>query len=148
MERVKVEYEIAWLKEKALDFHAEIKRIIKELNVQFYSRGLNKFMECLQFVYYLLITEQWIVKAISNKCSGSGNKLQQRDEYGDPMHIAQRDISKPLLCHSEFWKQRGGERAYSILQENFFNEISKRYGAKRRESTSRLKYAARAQAEF
>ena len=84
---------------------------------------------------------------MSNKRSGNGNKLQQRNEYGDPMYIAQRNISKPLLCHSEFWKQRGGERSYSTLQESFYSEISKRYGAKRGESTSRLKYTARAQAE-
>lgn len=99
------------------------------------------------FVYYLPITEQWKVKAMSNNLSGKGNKLQQRDEYGYPMYISQMDISKPLLCHSEFWKQRGGERSYSTLQENFYNEISKLYGAKRGESTSRLKYTAQAQAE-
>ena len=99
------------------------------------------------FVYYLPITEQWKVKAMSNSRSRKGNKLQQRDEYGDPMYITQRDISKPLLCHSEFWKRRGGERSYSTLQENFYNEISKRYGAKRGESTSRLKYTTPAQAD-
>jgi len=197
-----MEYKIAWLKEKALDFQTEINRIIKELNVQFHSRGRNKIMECLQFggnrefwsgfpdeeeikcyfqhccyyaikkigfmgtakniicaitvtepnrrnlfIYYLPITEQWRIKAMSNSRSGNGNKLQQRDEYGDPMYIAQRNISKPLLCHSEFWKQRGGERSYSALQENFYQEISKRYGAERGESTSRLKYTALAQEE-
>ncbi len=99
------------------------------------------------FVYYLPITEQWRVKAMSNNRSGNGNKLQQRDEYGDPMYIAQRNIRNPLLCHSEFWKQRGGERSYSILQENFYQGISKRYGAERGGSTSRLKYTAQAQAE-
>ena len=99
------------------------------------------------FVYYLPITEQWRVKAMSNNRSEKGNKLQQRDEYGYPMYIAQRDISKPLLCHSEFWKQRGGGRSYSTLQENFYNEISKRYGAKRGESTSRLKYTTPEQTE-
>ena len=99
------------------------------------------------FVYYLPITEQWKVKVMSNNRSGNGNKLQQRDEYGYPMYMAKRDISKPLLCHSEFWKQRGGASSYSALQENFYNEISKRYGAKRGESTSRLKYTAPEQAE-
>lgn len=202
IERVQTGYKVEWLKEKEYGFQVEINRIVKELNVQFHSRGRNKIMECLQFggnrefwsdfpdeeeiesyfvhcydyavktigfmgtdkniicaitvtesnrrnlfVYYLPITEQWKVKAMSNARSGKGNKLQQRDEFGDPMYMAQRDISKPLLCHSEFWKQRGGERSYSTLQENFYNEISKRYGAKRGESTSRLKYTAQAQAE-
>lgn len=202
IERVQTEYKVEWLKEKALDFQAEITKVIKELNAQFNLRGRNKIMECLQFggnrefwndfpdeeeiesyfvhcydyavktigfmgtdkniicaitvtetnrrnlfVYYLPITEQWRVKAMSNSRSGNGNKLQQRDEYGDPMYMAQMDISKPLLCHSEFWKQRGGERSYSTLQENFYNEISKRYGAKRGESISRLKYTVPEQAD-
>lgn len=201
IERVQTEYEVSWLKEKAVDFQTEISRIIKELNVQFHSRGRNKIMECLQFggnrefwndfpdeeeikcyfqhcydyavktigfmgtykniicaitvtesnrrnlfVYYLPITEQWKVKAMSNNRSGKGNKLQQRNEFGDPMYMAQRDIRKPLLCHSEFWKRRGGESSYSALQENFYTEISKRYGAKRGESTSRLKYTVPEQA--
>lgn len=201
IERVHTEYKVSWLKEKTLDFQAEINRIIKELNVQFHSRGRNKIMECLQFggnrefwndfpgeeeiesyfvhcydyavktigfmrtdkniicaiivteqnrrnlfVYYLPITEWWKVKVISSNRSGNGSKLQQRDEYGDPMYMVQSDISKPLLCHSEFWKHRGGERSYSLLQENFYNEISKRYGAKRGESTSRLKYTVPEQA--
>lgn len=201
IERVQTEYKVEWLKEKAVDFQAEINRIVKGLNVQFHFRGRNKIMECLQFggnrefwsdfpneeeitiyfghcyeyavktigfmgtdkniicaitvtetnrrnlfVYYLPITEQWRVKAMSNDRSGKGNKLQQRDEFGCLIYMAQRDISKPLLCHSEFWKQRGGERSYSILQENFYNGISKRYGAKRGESTSRLKYTVPEQA--
>lgn len=201
IERVQLDYKVKLLKDKALDFQAEINRIIKELNVQFHSRGRNKIMECLQFggnrefwndfpdeeeienyfvhcydyavktigfmktdkniicaitvtetnrrnlfVYYLPITEQWRVKAMSNNRSEKGNKLQQRNEFGDPMYVAQRDISKPLLCHSEFWKQHGGESSYSALQENFYNEISKRYGAKRGESTSQLKYTVPEQA--
>lgn len=202
IKRVQTEYKVEWLKEKALNFQVQVNRIIKELNVQFHSRGRNKIMECLQFggnrefwsdfpdeeeianyfvccygyaiktvgfmgtdrniicaitvteqnrrnlfVYYLPITEQWRAKAMSNSRSRKGNKLQQRDEYGYPIYTAQRNIRKPLLCHSEFWKQRGGERSYSTLQENFYQKISKRYGAARGESTSRLKYTVPEQAE-
>lgn len=99
------------------------------------------------FVYYLPITDKWRVKIISSQRSGKGNKLQLRDEDGEPVYKARRCITKPLLCHSEFWKQRGKEKSYSVLQENFYNEISKRYGAKRGESISRLKYTAPEQAK-
>ncbi len=98
------------------------------------------------FVYYLPLTDKWRVKAMSSQRSDKGNKLQQRTEDGNPVYKLQRDIHQPLLCHSEFWKQRGEERSYSALQENFYNEISKRYGAKRGESISRLKYTVPEQA--
>ncbi len=99
------------------------------------------------FVYYLPITEKWQTKVMSDERNEYGSKLQQTDEFGEPLYIKRLDVENPLLCHSEFWKRRGGERSYSTLQENFYQEISKRYGAERGESTSRLKYTAQAQAE-
>lgn len=99
------------------------------------------------FLYYLPITDKWKVKAISNDKSENGNKLQLRDESGNPIYKTRRYVTKPLLCHSEFWKQRGEEMSYSVLQECFYQTISKRYGAKRGESTSLLKYTTPKQAE-
>lgn len=99
------------------------------------------------FLYYLPITDKWKVKAMGNNKSENGNKLQLRDESGSPIYKSRRFVTKPLLCHSEFWKQRGEEMSYSVLQECFYQEISKRYGAKRGESTSLLKYTTHEQAE-
>ena len=99
------------------------------------------------FVYYLPITDKWKVKAMGNDKSENGNKLQLRDESGNPIYKTKRCITKPLLCHSEFWKQRGEEMSYSVLQECFYQAISKCYGAKRGESTSLLKYTTPEQAE-
>ncbi|MDY2842178.1 MAG: hypothetical protein SOT08_05840, partial [Candidatus Borkfalkiaceae bacterium] len=64
-----------------------------------------------------------------------------------PVYRKRHSDERPLLCHTEFWKQRGGETSYSELQERFYNEISKTYGAKRGESRSRLKHTVPAQAE-
>ena len=99
------------------------------------------------FLYYLPITDKWKVKAMSNDKSENGNKLQMRDQDGNPIYTTIQFITKPLLCHSEFWKQRGEEMSYSVLQECFYQAISKRYGAKRGESTSLLKYTTPEQAE-
>ena len=99
------------------------------------------------FLYYLPITDKWKVKAMSNDISENGNKLQLRDSEGNPVYRTRRFITKPLLCHSEFWKQRGEEMSYSVLQECFYKAISKRYGAERGESTSLLKYTTPEQAE-
>ena len=70
-----------------------------------------------------------------------------RDADGNPIYKTRRFISRPLLCHSEFWKQRGEKMSYSVLQESFYQSVSKRYGAKRGESTSLLKYTTPEQAE-
>lgn len=84
---------------------------------------------------------------MSNNRSEDGNKLQMRTESGNAIYETKHSTNKPLLCHSEFWKQRGEEMSYSVLQECFYQEISKRYGVKRGESTSLLKYTTPEQAE-
>lgn len=91
------------------------------------------------FVYYLPITNSWQRKVIGDKRSNKGGRLQLRI-YDEPIYRYEQSDERPLLCHTEFWKQRGGETSYSELQERFYTEISKRYGAKRGESHSRLKY--------
>ncbi len=88
------------------------------------------------FVYYLPVTESWQVKVMSSNKNEYGTKLQQTDKYGEPLYRKRFDIDNPLLCHTEFWKQRGGLTSYFDLQEDFYEKISKRYGAKRGESTS------------
>ncbi len=90
------------------------------------------------FVYYLPITEKWQVKVMSNERNEYGSKLQLTDEWGKPLYKERENKNNPLLCHSEFWKQRGGLTSYSDLQEDFYERVSKRYGAQRGESTSRI----------
>ena len=91
------------------------------------------------FVYYLPITERWRSKVMSDSKSERGSKLQMRDEYYMPLYIQRKDENSPRLSHSEFWKQRGGLTSYSDLQEVFYMQVSKRYGAKRGESYSLIK---------
>lgn len=92
------------------------------------------------FVYYLPITEKWRTKIMSDRKSENGSKLQLRnEEYGIPLYLPRSDQNNPRLSHSEFWKCRGGLTSYSDLQEDFFTQLSKRYGAKRGESFSLIK---------
>ena len=65
-----------------------------------------------------------------------GTRLQQTNENGEPIYLEKADLDNPLLCHSEFWKQRGGPTSFSELQEDFFKKISENYGAVRGKSTS------------
>lgn len=91
------------------------------------------------FVYYLPITNSWKRKVLGDKRSEKGSRLQLRLQ-DEPIYRYEQSDEHPLLCHTEFWKRRGGETSYSELQERFYTEISKRYGAERGESHSRLKY--------
>ena len=97
------------------------------------------------FVYYLPLTNSWQRKICGNEFSQCGSRLQLRNDDGEPIYRTIHSDVKPLLCHSEFWKQRGGLTSYSDLQERFYNEISYRYGAERGESLSRLKYTSKEQ---
>ena len=91
------------------------------------------------FVWYLPITETWTSKVMSENKSERGHRLQQYDEYGEPVYCSRCEIDEPRLSSSEFWKARGGLTSYSDLQEDFFNKISCKYGAVRGESKSLLK---------
>ena len=97
------------------------------------------------FVYYLPITEVWQEKIMSDDKSEAGNRLQLRDEYDMPMYRHREEIDNPLLSHSAFWKARGGLVSYSALQEDFFKEVSEKYGAKRGESFSLVKNTVESQ---
>ena len=83
---------------------------------------------------------------VSNIKNDYGTKLQQRSEHGEPLYTPHTDINRPRLSSTEFWKQRGGLTSYSDLQEDFFNKISRKYGAVRGQSTSLLKNTNKAQA--
>ena len=139
-EEIKLYFQLCYeFAEKYIGFLKTDKNIICALTVTEPSRR-NLFL------YYLPITDRWKVKVMSNNRSEEGNKLQMRDKDRYPIYKTRRFVTEPLLCHSEFWKQRGEEMSYSVLQECFYQEISKRYGAKRGESTSLLKYTTPEQA--
>ena len=91
------------------------------------------------FVWYLPITETWTSKVMSEKKSERGHRLQQYDEYGEPVYCSRCEIDEPRLSSSAFWKARGGLTSFSDLQEDFFTKISCKYGAVRGESKSLIK---------
>ena len=99
------------------------------------------------FVWYLPITETWTSKVMSEEKSERGHRLQQYDEYGEPVYCHRCEIDEPRLSSSGFWKARGGLTSYSDLQEDFFNKLSCKYGAVRGESKSLLKNTNAKQAQ-
>ena len=88
------------------------------------------------FVYYLPVTSKWKVKIMSKDRNDYGTLLQQTNENGDPLYREKESFDSPLLCRTEFWKQRGGITSFSDLQEDFYKKVSQKYGAVRGKSTS------------
>ena len=88
------------------------------------------------FVYYLPVTHKWQAKIMSKEKNEWGTRLQQTDENGEPLYLEKEDVNNPLLCRTEFWKQRAGLTSFSDLQEDFFKKVSEKYGAVRGKSTS------------
>lgn len=91
------------------------------------------------FVWYLPVTETWHTKVMSNERNESGNLLQLRDEFDEPLYRYHCEIDEPRLSSTEFWKKRGGLTSFSDLQKDFYKRISSRYGAERGESKSLIK---------
>lgn len=88
------------------------------------------------FVYYLPVTPKWQAKIMSKVKNEYGTLLQLTDENGNPLYREKENFDSPLLCRTEFWKQRGGLTSFSDLQEDFFKKVSEQYGAVRGKSTS------------
>ena len=187
-------FNVEYIKHMNLPAEQAWRNVMESTNAQFYPRGKNTALECLQFggnrefwdgfanskaihryfsecyvyavdkigflrtgeniicaaiitdrvrrnlfVWYLPITEKWRTKVMSSDKSEQGNKLQLRDEYGEPIYNSRCNIDSPRLSSTEFWKARGGLTSFSDLQEDFYNKISSRYGAERGESRSLLK---------
>ena len=91
------------------------------------------------FVYYLPVTPKWQAKIMSKDKNEYGTLLQLTNENGEPLYREKEDFDNPLLCRTEFWKQRGGITSFSDLQEDFFKKVSEKYGAVRGKSTSPFK---------
>lgn len=88
------------------------------------------------FVYYLPVTPKWKAKIMSKDRNDYGTLLQLTDENGEPLYREKENFDSPLLCRTEFWKQRGGLTSFSDLQEDFYKKVSEKYGAVHGKSTS------------
>lgn len=95
-------------------------------------------------VYYLPVTNSLQRKIYSHERSPSGGYLQAKDLNENFIYETVYS-SQPYLSHYQFWKARGGETAYSSLQEDFYQQVSESYHVKRGDSLSPTKYTCDAQ---
>lgn len=95
-------------------------------------------------VYYLPVTNRIQRKIYSHERSLSGGYLQAKD-LNDNFIYEYIHSSQAHLSHYQFWIERGGETAYSCLQEDYYQQVSESYHVKRGESLSPTWYTCDAQ---
>ncbi len=95
-------------------------------------------------VYYLPVTHNIQKKIYSHERSSSGGYLQAKDLDGNFIYEYVHSF-QPHLSHYQFWIERGGEIAYSSLQEDFFQQVSENHHVRRGESLSPTRYTCDAQ---
>ena len=136
-------------------------QVMNSTGATFNNRGKNIVLECLQFggnreFWKELNKEQirsyfqacydyavWKIGLLHTNeniiCAVIITEPNRRNLFAYYLPIIENNHRKALLSHSEFWKARGGLTSYSDLQEEFYNNVSKQYGAIRGKSYSLIK---------
>lgn len=88
-------------------------------------------------LYYLPITEKWQNKVYAKDESGKvlrsekGTPIQAKDEKGKIIYNECTDCIAPKLSRAEFWRVRGGQHSYRIMQDQYQERVGKHYGLER-----------------
>ena len=136
-------------------------QVMNSTRATFNNRGKNIILECLQFggnrefwkelnkeqirsyfqaCYAYAVWKIGLLPSYENIiCAVIITEPNRRNLFVYYLPIVENVQQKALLSHSEFWKARGGLTSYSDLQEEFYNKVSKQYGAIRGKSYSLIK---------
>jgi hypothetical protein len=88
-------------------------------------------------IYYVPITDKWQKKVYAKNefgavlRSATGSPIQAKDENGKTIFKTIIDKENPKINRTEFWRNRGANSSYRILQDNFYEKIGKNYGLNR-----------------
>jgi hypothetical protein len=88
-------------------------------------------------LYYLPITEKWQDKVYAKDENGKvlrsekGTPIQAKDENGKTIYNECSDCTAPKLSRAEFWRVRGGQHSYRIMQDQYQESVGKHYGLER-----------------
>ena len=64
--------------------------------------------------------------------NGKGSPIQAKDSHGKSIYEEVK-LPHPKICSSDFWEQRGGQLSFGNLQDDFYEQVSIRYGLERGE---------------
>lgn len=97
-------------------------------------------------LYYVPITEKWQSKVYAKGEDGKvlrtdkGTPIQAKDERGKTIYEQHEDVTAPKLSKSEFWRVRGGQHSYRMMQDRFHEMVGQKYGLERGEIGSDRKH--------
>ena len=71
-----------------------------------------------------------------------GSPIQAKDNHGKSIYEEVK-LPRPKICSSDFWEQRGGQLSFGNLQDEFYEQVSIRYGLERGEIGSNKKHTTK-----
>lgn len=74
--------------------------------------------------------------------NGKGSPIQAKDRLGKSIYEEVK-LLHPKVCSSDFWEQRGGRLSFGNLQDDFYEQVSIRYGLERGEIGSNKKHTTK-----
>lgn len=105
-------------------------------------------------LYYVPITEKWQTKVYAKGEDGKvlrserGTPIQARDIFGKILYEQHEDVTAPKLSRTEFWRVRGGQFSYRLMQDRFQEMVGKEYGLERGEVGSDRQHRTKYQWEY
>ena len=99
-------------------------------------------------LYYIPLVDTGKKKVYAK--DGNGKVL--RNEKGSPIQAKDSreksiyeevKLPRPKICSSDFWEQRGGQLSFGNLQDDFYEQVSIRYGLERGEIGSNKKHTTK-----
>lgn len=93
-------------------------------------------------VYYVPVVDSWKEKVLKKDENGKvvknekGSPIQERDSNGKLVWNDIKNSDTRKLSRDSFWKNKGGNRSYTQMQDRYYEQISKEYGLGRGEKGS------------
>lgn len=93
-------------------------------------------------VYYVPVVDSWKEKVLKKDENGKvvknekGSPIQERDSNGKLVWNEVKDSDTRKLSRDSFWKNKGGNKSYTQMQDRYYEQISKEYGLGRGEKGS------------
>jgi hypothetical protein len=90
-------------------------------------------------LYYVPVTDKWQTKVYAKGEDGKvlrserGTPIQAKGADGKTLYEQHEDKTAPKLSRTEFWRVRGGQSSYRMMQDRFQEQVGKQYGLDRGE---------------
>lgn len=102
-------------------------------------------------LYYVPVVDEWKEKVLQKDENGkvlknaNGSPIQARDDNGKLQWKTVKDSEERKLSRDSFWKNKGGNKSYTQMQDRYYEQISKEYGLDRGEKGSTKEHTTKAQ---